>query len=601
MISHIGVAFLVGLAFGQVCFAQVTLSLSSGSSTTGSLVALPVNLSAIATDPPASLQWTINYSTQDFAAASVSAGSTGVYPNKTLECTNSPGVATCLLWGTNASPISNGVVATLSLTPVAAPVDASAQVQLVASVAADGTGKSLSSSSTNGVVTLQPSLNGFTCTPNSLAPPASATCNVAITPAAPSGGATIALSASPAVIGMPSSVTIAASSMSATFSATANAVSAATPVTLSATYGGATETFGLTIQPAVVLSNLAVSPSNLTPGQSGLGTVTLSAPAPAGGALVSLSSSNSGVVSVAASVTVSQGSTSATFAVMASSGTTNPSSVTLMASYSGVSKTVAVTVTPPALTGLAISPNTIVSGRSATGTVTLNEAAPSGGLVVALSTSNASASLPSTVSVPAGASSATFAILAKPVNTSTPVTVTASLAAVSETATLTISPLPATASWLKFDTSTQGNWKSKYGSSGDTIAGDSTGGLIKPVSQASVTTWKSSTSDVRALQKGSGSGRLAAAWDSSAAFLIDINPPDTLVHQIAVYCLDWTSAGRVESISVLDGNTSQVLDTRSVTNFSNGTYVLWSVSGHVKLQIKRTATRNAVVSGVFVD
>jgi len=73
------------------------------------------------------------------------------------------------------------------------------------------------------------------------------------------------------------------------------------------------------------------------------------------------------------------------------------------------------------------------------------------------------------------------------------------------------------------------------------------------------------------------------------------------VHQIAVYCLDWNSAGIMESISVLDANTNQVLDTRSVASFSNGTYVVWRVAGHVKLQIKRTAERNAVVSGVFVD
>jgi len=74
-----------------------------------------------------------------------------------------------------------------------------------------------------------------------------------------------------------------------------------------------------------------------------------------------------------------------------------------------------------------------------------------------------------------------------------------------------------------------------------------------------------------------------------------------LVHQIAVYCLDWNSAGIVESISVLDADTNQVLDSRSAASFGNGTYVVWRISGHVKLQIQRTTNHNALVSGVFVD
>ena len=64
---------------------------------------------------------------------------------------------------------------------------------------------------------------------------------------------------------------------------------------------------------ATALSSLAVSPTSVVGGASSTGTVTLTAPAPTGGSVVSLSSANA-AVSVPASVTVPGGQTSATFA-----------------------------------------------------------------------------------------------------------------------------------------------------------------------------------------------------------------------------------------------------------------------------------------------
>ena len=78
---------------------------------------------------------------------------------------------------------------------------------------------------------------------------------------------------------------------------------------------------------------------------------------------------------------------------------------TLTASYSGVSKTFGVTITPPpaALSSVSVSPSTIVSGQTGTGTVSLTAAAGTGGVVVTLSSSNSTAaSVPASVTVPAG-------------------------------------------------------------------------------------------------------------------------------------------------------------------------------------------------------
>ena len=127
-----------------------------------------------------------------------------------------------------------------------------------------------------------------------------------------------------------------------TFAVTTGTVNTATSITLTASYYSVSKTAGITVNPVLAaLSSLSVSPSTIVSGQSGTGTVTLTAAAPSGGAVVSLTlSTPNAAVSVPASVTVAQGATSATFSVTAGTVTTS-TSVTLTASYSGVTATFA--------------------------------------------------------------------------------------------------------------------------------------------------------------------------------------------------------------------------------------------------------------------
>ncbi|HLH08324.1 MAG TPA: N,N-dimethylformamidase beta subunit family domain-containing protein [Terriglobales bacterium] len=92
------------------------------------------------------------------------------------------------------------------------------------------------------------------------------------------------------------------------------------------------------------VTSLSLTSSNLSGGASTQGTVTLSAPAGTNGAVVSLSSSNSAVASVPASVTVPAGSASTTFTVSTSPvGISN--SVTLSATYA-TTVTTSLTINP---------------------------------------------------------------------------------------------------------------------------------------------------------------------------------------------------------------------------------------------------------------
>jgi hypothetical protein len=93
---------------------------------------------------------------------------------------------------------------------------------------------------------------------------------------------------------------------------------------------------------------LTLSPTNVVGGNSVQGVVTLTAGAPSGGAVVTLSSRNTAVATVPASVTIAGGATSATFTIPAKTVTAS-SSITIAAVYGGVSKTATLTVTaqPP--------------------------------------------------------------------------------------------------------------------------------------------------------------------------------------------------------------------------------------------------------------
>jgi hypothetical protein len=164
---------------------------------------------------------------------------------------------------------------------------------------------------------------------------------------APSGGATVALlSGNPAVAGVPASVTVAAGATSSpAFTITTAAVATQTAVAISGSYNGATKTATLTVNAAKLVS-LKLSPTSVEGGHPTThNTITLNGPAPAGGAVVTLTSGDSSVATPPASVTVAAGATSATFKI-ATRRVRTDMAVPITATYGGVAKTATLTVTP---------------------------------------------------------------------------------------------------------------------------------------------------------------------------------------------------------------------------------------------------------------
>jgi peptidoglycan/xylan/chitin deacetylase (PgdA/CDA1 family) len=264
----------------------------------------------------------------------------------------------------SGSAPSGGAVVTLSSSnPSAATVPASATIAagnsntmfavttavVTASTTVTVTANYGGTSKTATVTVLPPSaLSAIGLNPASVSGGSTSQATVTLNGSAPSGGAVITLTSSNASTAMvPASVAIAAGATSATFTVNTVAVAATTNVTISADYNGISKTAQLTIITQSVLSSVSLNPASVLGGSSSQGTVVLSGAAPTGGAAVLLSSGNSTVASVPASVTIAAGSTAATFTV-ATSSVSSPASVTITASYGGTSRTAGLTVTPPA-------------------------------------------------------------------------------------------------------------------------------------------------------------------------------------------------------------------------------------------------------------
>ncbi|HAF23693.1 MAG TPA: hypothetical protein DCK93_12435, partial [Blastocatellia bacterium] len=160
----------------------------------------------------------------------------------------------------------------------------------------------------------------------------------------------------------------------------------------------------------------------------------------------------------------------------------------------------------------------------------------------------------------------------------------------------------ANASFVQLDMGTEGSWKNAYGGEGYNTVNDSVS--YPSYAQVAVTgysspTWMASTTDVRGLQKAAASDRLAARWDSNSFITIDLNLTDGATHRLAIYGLDWDGNNRAERIDVLDAASNTVLDTRNISSFNGGEYLVWDISGHVKITVNKTGGKSAVVSGLY--
>ena len=312
-----------------------------------------------------------------------------------------------------------------------------------------------------GSATPPPSLSALTLSQPAVASGDTVTGTVTLTSPAPAGGAVVTLQGSmEGQVIVPASVTVPAGSLTASFTTTP---APETPfpqwVFIGGHYGtsGGNQSRILEVDPAAAggaPTLLAIGPAgqDLIGGNAGRGSVALVIPAPAGGAIVNLTTDNPTVIHVPASVSIGEGNSAASFTINTSPVSALPTGGNVTASVGGVTKSIFVTVhpdpnAPPLLQSLSISPASVTGGTTATGTVFFSAPAPSGGMSVTLSTSNTGvATAPGIVNVPAGQTSASFPLKTFAVTANTSATITASLDS-ARTATITVTrgtaPTPA--------------------------------------------------------------------------------------------------------------------------------------------------------------
>ena len=328
--------------------ASVTVPAGSTSAT------FTVSTSAVTTSTSVSITATYSGNSQSatLTVAPLSVSSLTLNPSTLTSGAPSTGTVTL-----NAAAPSGGTVVTLkSSNTAAATVPASVTVPagstsatFTVSTSAVTTSTSVSvtatysGSSQSATLTVAPlSVSSVTLNPATVTSGTPSTGTVTLNAAAPSGGTVVTLkSSNTAAATVPASVTVPAGSTSTTFTVSTSAVTTSTSVSITATYSSSSQSATLTVAPLSVLS-LTLNPATVTSGTPSTGTVTLNAAAPSGGTVVTLTSSNTAAATVPASVTVSAGSTSATFTVTTLTVTTS-TTVNVTASYSGSSQSATLT------------------------------------------------------------------------------------------------------------------------------------------------------------------------------------------------------------------------------------------------------------------
>jgi hypothetical protein len=172
-----------------------------------------------------------------------------------------------------------------------------------------------------------------------------------------------------------------------------------------------------------------ILPSLLTGGcQTGTGTVTLEYPAPAGGVTVLLSTTTAGAT-IVPSLKFPAGIIKKTFKISTSAVLTMQSGE-VQAGIDLQSRTAALAIRPIGIKSLVLSPNPVVGGNPATGTVTLQCAAAPGDVFVALSSTIPSVAQPTVagITIPQGTRTGIFTVSTNAVAATT----TASIKAVTK-------------------------------------------------------------------------------------------------------------------------------------------------------------------------
>ncbi len=82
---------------------------------------------------------------------------------------------------------------------------------------------------------------------------------------------------------------------------------------------------------------------------------------------------------------------------------------------------------------------------------------------------------------------------------------------------------------------------------------------------------------------------------------VDLKLTDGFTHQVGLYVLDWDNMGRTERVDVVDQANGSVLDSRTVSSFTGGQYLVYNVTGPGSVPDRRRGSRKPCSAGIFDD
>jgi hypothetical protein len=283
-----------------------------------------------------------------------------------------------------------------------------------------------------------PQLMSLTISPSVLTGGNTATGTVNLTTAADNASADVSLSSGgSSVIAIPASLRVPQGNKSASFSITTYGTSYKHSALITATYKAVTRSTYITCTPAA-LSGLSL-PSSVLAGDSTTGLVNLNGRS--GAALTVTLSSNNAAVTVPPSVSIPANSTHSLPFKIQTDLVSVSSAVTISATLNSVTRSGTLAVQYASFNIAADSP-IAVSGHATTGTITLANAAPVGGVSLSLSDPDAFIDAPASVTVPQGASTASFTVKVYGVNANTLAVVSATASGLTRSCKFTVTPAP---------------------------------------------------------------------------------------------------------------------------------------------------------------
>ena len=237
----------------------------------------------------------------------------------------------------------------------------------------------------------------------------------------------------------------------------------ASPTTAAVTKWSSSGSFTVSQAPPAPVS-LAFTSNPLYSGNSTWVQIQLNTAAPSSGAVINLSSSDPNAAPVPATVTMPANTAWMQFQLTAGQVTAQ-TPVTITASLNSGSASAQLTVMPPTLKSLSISPTTFNGGIQVQAIATLNGVAPANGAAINFTSSSPAVQVPAVETVTAGSPTVVFQIPTSSVSANTPATITATyngqsvqtqitLTPQGQPATLSLSPTSATGTSGSFGTVT---------------------------------------------------------------------------------------------------------------------------------------------------